>query len=81
MNEESPVIRPKKSRWEYMSRPGFAEKDNSCPECTEPSIVYFIGAKTVDGVSQQRFECENHHSWVVKEENNSIFPQLDGEET
>lgn len=57
-----------KGRWKYLSGPDYTKKSESCPECVEPSRVYLLGSKTVDGIFQQRFECENHHIWILKEQ-------------
>lgn len=50
-----------------MSRPDYNPPCDDCPECEEPSKVYFIGAKRVGEYTQKRFKCEHHHEWVIKE--------------
>lgn len=54
-------------RWDYMGRPGFNPPNDLCPECKEPSKVYFIGGKTVDGLTTYTYACEHHHRWTVTE--------------
>ena len=64
-----------RDRWAYMGQPGHNPPNDDCPDCTEPSKTYFIGAKTVfetqDGVevkvSVTRHHCEHHHEWVTRE--------------
>lgn len=55
------------SRWAYMGRPDYNPPNNDCPECASPSRVFFIGAKSVAGVAQRRYQCEHGHEWIVKE--------------
>ena len=47
-----------------MAHPNFNPPNDKCPECTEPSKTFFIGGRTVDGVSQYRWECEHKHEWI-----------------
>lgn len=54
-------------RYKYLGDPRFYPKTDDCPECTEPSKPHFIGAKTVDGVGQKRYNCEHGHEWIVKD--------------
>jgi hypothetical protein len=55
-----------------MGRPNYNPPNNDCPQCTEPSRTYYIGAKrvTLDGVAykQTRYECEHKHPWTVRVE-------------
>ena len=61
-----------RNRWAYMAQPNYNPPCEDCPECAEPSRVYFIGSKTLsreDGtkVKITRYACENHHEWNLEE--------------
>ena len=61
------------NRWAYMGDPRHNPPNDDCPECTEPSKTYHMGAKTVtreDGsrVAITRWECEHKHEWETTEE-------------
>lgn len=53
-------------RWAYMGHPAHNPPSNDCPSCTALSRVWFRGGKTVDGVSQYRYLCDNGHEWLVR---------------
>ena len=58
------------NRWKHHENDGPATggpNDPKCVECVEPSITYFIGAKTVEGVVITRFVCANDHRWTRRE--------------
>lgn len=57
-----------KHRWDYMSHPSYNPPNDLCPECLIPSKTYHIGGKQVNGISQQRWRCENNHEWILKGE-------------
>ncbi|MEZ4315992.1 MAG: hypothetical protein R3F61_00740 [Myxococcota bacterium] len=62
-------MRPSRSkRWAYMGEPGHNPPSDRCPECEQPSKVYHLGSKTVDGVKITRYGCENDHEWEVRED-------------
>ena len=55
------------NRWAYMAHPQFNPPTNDCPECTEPSKRFHVGAHTKDGFAITKWECEHKHTWTVKE--------------
>lgn len=75
MNEDTDTrpVRHRKGRrrWDYMSAPGYNPPNDDCPECTGQSKTYYIGGKTVEGVSQHRWRCEHNHEWITRENNPS----------
>ena len=61
-----------RGRWDYMTLPGYNPPCEDCPECEEPSKVFFIGSRTVTRddetrVKITRHECEHGHKWAVEE--------------
>lgn len=54
-----------RGRWNYMGQPDFNPPCDACPECQEPSKVYFVGGKTVNGMPQYRYQCEHGHTWKL----------------
>lgn len=53
------------NRWAYMGRDAHNPPTTDCPECSEPSKTYHLGAKTVNGVATRRYGCEHGHEWRV----------------
>lgn len=65
--EEAGPRRTRSGRWAYMGREGHNPPSRLCPECTDPSKAWYIGAKSVDGATHHRYRCEHGHSWIVVE--------------
>jgi len=60
------------NRWAYMGQPNFNPPTNDCPDCTEPSKTFHLGAKTVTNEDESRtavtrWACEHQHEWEVHE--------------
>ncbi len=54
-------------RYAYMGDPRYNPPNQHCPECDEPSKIYFVGSKTIDGAASYRYKCEHLHEWRTKE--------------
>ncbi len=56
------------NRWDYLARIEENKKPtNECPTCDAPSRVYYIGAKTENGVCIHTWGCDHLHRWDVLE--------------